>query len=74
MLLIKFFEGCSDSSGFKAVKELRYGAALKDWTTKKKEGFAPHKMVDLYVSQGVDLGRGGSPSRNGVAQYEKWPE
>ena len=30
--------------------------------------------VDLYAPQGVDLGGGGSPSRNGMIQYGKWPE
>ena len=30
--------------------------------------------MDLYAPQRVDLGGGGSPSRNGMIQYRKWPE
>ena len=40
-----------------------------------KRGTASDEMVGLYASQGVDLGGGGSPSRNSwMTQYGKWPK
>ena len=40
-----------------------------------KWGIALYEMAGLYASQGVDLGRGGLPSRkSGMKQYGKLPK